>query len=59
VFAIAWYVTVPLPEPDAGPVIVTQLSALVAVQEHPAGAVMVIVPDPPATGNASPPGYKA
>jgi hypothetical protein len=57
VFAATLYVAVPLPAPDAVPVIVTQLSVLTAVHEHPAGAVIVIVPVPPATANASPPGY--
>jgi hypothetical protein len=46
-----------LPEPDAVPVIVTQLNVLSAVHWHPTGAVIVIVPAPPATANASPPGY--
>jgi hypothetical protein len=57
-FAATLYVTVPLPAPDAVPVTVTQLSALTAVHEHPTGAVIAIVPVPPATANASPPGYR-
>jgi hypothetical protein len=47
VFDATVYVTDPVPEPFAPLVIVTQLRALVAVQEQPAEAVTLTEPDPP------------
>jgi hypothetical protein len=47
------YVTVPLPEPDAPPVIVIQLALLDAVHAHPdADAVTATDPLPPAASNS-------
>ena len=48
-FAVALKFTVPLPLPDAPPVIVNQLvSLLAAVQAHPAGPLTLVDPLPPA-----------
>jgi hypothetical protein len=58
-FADAWYVTVPLPVPDAPPVTFTQLTGLVAVQEHQLEAVTPTDPLPPVAGNACPPDARA
>jgi hypothetical protein len=52
VFAAVWNVTVPLLLPDAEPVMVIQFAVVVAVQEQPPGAVMLMDPLPPAAANA-------
>jgi hypothetical protein len=51
VFAVALKVTVPLPEPLAPPLMVSQAASLVAAHVHPAGAVTPVVDDPAAAGN--------
>jgi hypothetical protein len=52
VFAAAENPTVPLPDPDAPDVIVSQLVLLeLAVHAHPAGAVTPTLPVPPAAGS--------
>lgn len=51
VFAAMLRLTVPLPEPLAPPVTVIQDALLPAVHEHPAGAVTLTVPVPPAAGS--------
>ena len=48
VFAAAEYVTVPLPEPLAPPVMLNQLAVSVAVQAQPPSALTVTLPVPPA-----------
>jgi hypothetical protein len=52
VFAAAENPTVPLPDPDAPEVTVSQLALLeLAVHAHPAGAVTPTLPVPPAAGS--------
>jgi hypothetical protein len=47
------YPTVPSPEPEAPDVIAIHEALLAAVQEHPAVALMGIVPAPPVAPNAA------
>jgi len=47
----------PLPVPPFELVMVTQGTVLPLVQVQPGPAVMLIVPLPPAAGNAWPPGF--
>src|ERR1700690_1148240 len=49
----AWIVTLPSPEPDDGPVNVTQSRVLDADQGHPLPAVTGIVAEPPASEKPS------
>jgi hypothetical protein len=48
VFAVAVTLTLPLPDPLAPLVTVSQLAPLVAVHVQPVGAVTVTLPPPPA-----------
>ena len=52
-------VTVPLPKPEEALVSVTLAGRLPTVHRHPPGAVMVIVPVPPAAVKTCPPELSA